>query len=428
MSPFTLPRPALALVLALILTAPSVVARQPATPVGRALGCNGRLGADPATAPGERWRYGTTGSFAVPLVVRDEAIYAAATPGLIALDPETGDELWVSLPGMRPYWVEPAGDAVYVAVDEELAAVDGARGQERWRVDIGGDPAGMPALGSSIVAIGTWAGDIGGFDRATGAERWRYRLGEPVTSGPAVVEDVVYAGGDNGTLVALGATDGYERWRMTFGAPLAATPTIAGQTLFVVGRLGVYAVDASTGQERWRSDTMHNRYAFPTPPEVVGDTVYVGAGDGALHALDAATGSDRWENLPGLSNYVASEPWIVGDAIVFATQFGGGIVAVDAATRQLRWSYPPDATEEMIWPAVVPAPAGDSVYVTAGFDLAALDSATGEEQWCVTLDSFASRVLVDDEAIYIGTDDAGMIALGSDPTAGMLDATPPVPD
>jgi outer membrane protein assembly factor BamB len=235
---------------------------------------------------------------------------------------------------------------------------------------------------------------------------------------------MVYAGGEGGTLVALEATDGGEQWRTTLGALLEATPTIADQTVFVVGRHGVYAVDAATGEERWRVDTMHNRYAFPTPPAVVGKTVYVGAGDGALHALDAATGIDRWESLPDLANYVASEPRFFSDVIVFATQFGGGIVALDAATGELRWNYPPDMREEMLAPAVIPAPAGDVVYVTGALDLAALDATTGVEQWCVTLDSPASWSLVGDEVIYAGTDDAGMIALLAHPVAGTLDATP----
>ena len=106
-------------------------------------------------------------------------------------------------------------------------------------------------------------------------------------------------------------------------------------------------------------------------------------------------------------------PRLVADVIVVATQFGGGIVAVDAATGQLRWSYPPVATEEMPWPAIIPAPADESIYVTAGFVLAALDAASGEEEWCMALESFAGQSLADNGAIYLGTDNAGMVAIAA---------------
>ncbi|MDQ3692626.1 MAG: PQQ-binding-like beta-propeller repeat protein [Chloroflexota bacterium] len=392
-------------------------------------GCGGNVASVPASGSPVRWRYGAGGDVAIPLAVRDEALYAAAAPGLVALDPVTGDELWVALPGSRPHWVEPTAESIFVAMNEQVAAVDGDTGQERWRAEVGGLPAGVPALGTSIVTIGTMAGDIVGFDLASGTERWRYTLGAWVASGPTVVTDVVYAGyagyaGDEpGTVVALGATDGRERWRATLGDDLAATPTIAHETVFVVGRNGIYALDSATGEERWRIETWFNRYAYPTTPVVVDDTVYVGAGDGALYALDAATGAEQWvSSAPELSGYVGSEPLIVGDVFVFVTQLGGSVAAVDAATGQLHWSYPLSGTE--FWPAVVPAPASDSVYTTIGSDLAALDPVTGEERWCLTLDSFADQLLADDEAVYIGTGNTGMIAVATDAVPGTPAATP----
>jgi hypothetical protein len=58
---------------------------------------------------------------------------------------------------------------------------------------------------------------------------------------------------------------------------------------------------------------------------------------------------------------------------------------------------------------------------------AALDTATGEERWGLRLDSFAEQLLADDEALYVSTDNAGLIAFATDPVPGTPAATPAQP-
>ena len=65
----------------------------------------------------------------------------------------------------------------------------------------------------------------------------------------------VIVGTEGGSLVAL-TSEGTEAWRFTADAVIEVSPVIAGDTVIAVAPAGVvYALDAATGEERWRFDT-----------------------------------------------------------------------------------------------------------------------------------------------------------------------------
>ena len=177
-----------------------------------------------------------------------------------------------------------------------------------------------------------------------------------------------------------------ERWRFRTGAVVTSSPTVATVDLpgphagptrlaFFTSWDGfVYALDWSTGAERWRfawEDQPGSSFpaaGSPTIADVAGQrTVFVAAGE-TMYALDAATGAERWRfaagtgcrdaatgATPGLCsfdrerNQIETTP-VVADGLVF---FGmdvndvptgkGGFYAIDAVDGRLRWFFDPES-------------------------------------------------------------------------------------
>jgi len=94
----------------------------------------------------------------------------------------------------------------------------------------------------------------------------------------------------------------------------------------------LYAVDALTGQLRWKSD--QEMSWVNTSPAVAGGLVIIGVSDGeSLLALDAATGVERWRLKT--NGRIFSSPAVAGDLVYVGNSYGF-VYVVDLATGTLR--------------------------------------------------------------------------------------------
>lgn len=83
-----------------------------------------------------------------------------------------------------------------------------------------------------------------------------------------------------------------ERWTYTDAAACGA-PAVADGTVFLPTPDALVALDAATGDERWRF-TGENRGPWPRSPSVGGGLVYTTTERGTVYALDAETGDVAW--------------------------------------------------------------------------------------------------------------------------------------
>ncbi len=137
-----------------------------------------------------------------------------------------------------------------------------------------------------------------------------------------------------------------------------ATPIVVDGVLYVSGPWGTaFAVDAKTGQEKWRFDPeVDGSYGRRACCDVVsrglsvwGGKVYVASLDGWLVALDAATGKVVWRVDTFMDRdtrfYTITGPPIVAKGVVVVgnsgAEFGvrGYITAYDLATGQQKWRF-----------------------------------------------------------------------------------------
>src|SRR6185295_6584802 len=96
-----------------------------------------------------------------------------------------------------------------------------------WHVGMGRGVRGSPALGESVVAVGTADKNLVLVDRASGDVLWRSHLDGSVRAGPLLDEDRLYVATESqpqGRVYAIRLRDGRPLWRTRVGsvvAPLA---------------------------------------------------------------------------------------------------------------------------------------------------------------------------------------------------------------
>jgi outer membrane protein assembly factor BamB len=127
-------------------------------------------------------------------------VYGLPTPRIRV---QTG-QLW-SLPVGETSWSSAlvAGDALYVGVDDGLAAIDLDSHTIRWEVGTGGIVSSSPALAGDLVVVGSRDGYVYAVNSASGEIEWRVATQGAVTSSPAVSGGTVFVGSHDGKLYAI---------------------------------------------------------------------------------------------------------------------------------------------------------------------------------------------------------------------------------
>jgi polyvinyl alcohol dehydrogenase (cytochrome) len=140
-------------------------------------------------------------------------------------------------------------------------------------------------------------------------ERW-HRDDLPGVSGtPMVVAGTVYFGDWDGVVHAVDAATGEERWRAEVGSPVMSSVTVTHQGVYAATNDHVVLLDPFDGTERWRARTSDHPIAIsPGSPVVTGELVVqtvasgelmIGGGRdytfrGTVAAFDALTGEEAW--------------------------------------------------------------------------------------------------------------------------------------
>jgi outer membrane protein assembly factor BamB len=201
-------------------------------------------------------------------------------------------------------------------------------------------------------------------------------------SSPVVAHGAVYFGSGDGHLYALDAASGELRWKFQTGDVVHASPALANGVLYVGSWDSyLYAVDAASGKEKWRYHSgedaaIHNQVGFQSSPAVADGVVYTGCRDSNLYAIDAETGKEKWRFSTGLS-WVVSSPAVVGGKVFFATSDSSLYHVVDAATGK-----PVLQQQGKSFVFSSPAVAGDVVLVgVLNGTLEARDLASGDLLW-----------------------------------------------
>lgn len=187
----------------------------------------------------------------------------------------------------------------------------------------GGDGrSAQPPAGDDRGIVGEWPepnGDAANHRRVDGPidaanvgrlrVAWRFRLPAGYVATPIVRRGVAYVQDLASSVYAVDVSSGRERWRRTYNESVVGPNGVyvAGGRVFGATRTRAFALDASTGRQRWsRRLVRRPGDVIDMAPGYAGGLVYIstavgGAGAvGTLWALDAESGAPqwRWEQVP----------------------------------------------------------------------------------------------------------------------------------
>jgi len=200
---------------------------------------------------------------------------------------------------------------------------------------------------------------------------WEFEAGSNIISEcKAVAYGMVFFGSKDKRIYALDAASGQERWRFEMDkAVRPETPlVVAGGTLYAFGKdRNLYAIDAQTGEKRWRFFTGRNL----SPPIVASGVVYVSDGR-VLYALDAQTGQERWRSATGKDIEFPA----VGYGIICFGSKDEHIYALDASSGEKRWKSRSGHKNHSR-----PIVTDGKILIGGDDDLYALDANSGALSW-----------------------------------------------
>lgn len=241
-----------------------------------------------------------------PVHADGRILVGGADGRLHALDAASGEPVWSFASGgaIRGNAAVADGRVHFGSWDHHVYALDARTGERLWAYDTGGIVQDTPAVAGGKVVIGSRSAKLFALDAATGAELWThvYEDGSWVESSATHAGDMLYIGSSDALKLSAFDADGRERWAFRTGGWSWATPVLADGTLYI-GSLsafpyyfegvtlqsGFFAVDAKTGQEKWRFRTAavdgYVTGGVAVAPAVHDGVVYVGSVDGSVYAL-----------------------------------------------------------------------------------------------------------------------------------------------
>jgi outer membrane protein assembly factor BamB len=300
----------------------------------------------------------------------------------------------------------------------------------RWEFKTGGRIVSSPVVARGVVYIGSDDHFLHAIDAATGQERWKFQTEANVSSTVADANGSVYFLSLDGNAYSVDEQRGKLNWkfvtegesRMSAASLYGLAPSLevkadpwdfftsspivdAGQVYFGSGDHNIYALDARTGQLRWKyraGDVVHSS------PAIANGMLYIGCWDGTFYALSLKTGDLVWKFTSGKdpTHFMQGIPGsaAIADGIVVFGSRDSKIYALDAVSGNLLWSVENDGS----WVISSPAALGGTAYVTTSDTkkFRAIDLKTGKALYDVPFKaySFSSPAIAGRHA-YFGTFD-----------------------
>ena len=326
---------------------------------------------------------------------------------------------------------DPAHTGIYEAVGvPKLAGV-------KWKFQTKGYVFSSPAISGGLAYFGSTDGNLYAVDLQTGTERWKFKTKARITSSPAVDNGVVYFGSYDGNFYAVDAATGKEKWEFAtpgerrfiakhihgalpagasmpdpFDCYLSSPLVSNGTVYFGSGDGNVYALEASTGKEKWKFQTGDVVHASPA---LADGTIFIGSWDSFFYAIDAATGKEKWKFKTGEDHEIYNQVGIqssaaVADGMVYFGCRDSNLYALDARTGEKKWAY----NNKGSWVIVSPAVKDGKVYFATSDSALfyALDAKTGAQLFSLKLawPMFASPAIAG-ETLYLGSEDGKLRAI-----------------
>jgi outer membrane protein assembly factor BamB len=238
-----------------------------------------------------------------------------------------------------------------------------------------------PIVTDDMIIEGNSIDGVVAYDRKRVFVRWRMNVFDGVEAGAQLYDGILYFGAGDGFFYAVNSVDCRVIWSYPLKAEGLGKPTVVGENVYVLaGNNIVHALNTKTGKLLWtynRRDASNLSIRGGCQPAVVGDVVYVGFSDGSLVALNRNSGNVLWEaNLNPNKRFrdVDASPVIEGD-VIYESSYDGRLYALQRQDGKVIWSIEAGGYEEVLL-------VGKTLFLSSseGKTLA-IDRSTGKEIW-----------------------------------------------
>jgi len=290
--------------------------------------------ANPIVHPGQvRWRmrrdYGLMGNSILRPVLLNGALYAVNAKGkILRLDPDSGEQVWRVDTDVTITGGLGAGEGLILAGGEKGEVVAyGEDGKLRWKSVVSSEVLGPPQIADGIVVVRSGDGRIAGLNAADGKRKWLYEHATPAlvvrsSAGGTISHGTVFAGFAGGKLAALDLATGNVKWEATLSEPRGTTelerisditspPEVEDDTVCAVsfqGRIGCFG--AAAGNLLWSHE-----FSSDKGLTLAGKVLYAVNANGELFAMDMTSGASIWKNSD-LAQRETAAPQVLGDYLV----------------------------------------------------------------------------------------------------------------
>ncbi|EMA21662.1 serine/threonine protein kinase-like protein [Haloarcula amylolytica JCM 13557] len=289
-----------------------------------------------------------------------------------------------------------------------------------WQQSLGSAITAPPVSTGSGLSVGTESGTVKSLATADGSQQWSYDASDPIRSQPLRVGNTVFVvSGKEGLyedhiVVALDAESGAKQWTFSPGEwwleLLGATEEMVyvGTNTDAPSKQGrtLYALAVSDGSVQW-SGEVGDQYEGV----VRNGTIYV-ASYGRFYAYDAENGEQQW--VTDVSDYYSQTMVADDDTLCYAADVDetrGTLIGVAADTGETVWRHDEGS--------VASTTLHDGTLYIGGTHVAALDPASGEQQWQAEQSGYVQQAPVQNGVLYAGGD----VLRGYDSSDGELDWT-----
>jgi outer membrane protein assembly factor BamB len=236
----------------------------------------------------------------------------------------------------RLFPVSRLNQAVLYAGESTLGLIDPTAAQALWSVphELPEGAVFRPRVQAGIAVCGGRR-EIAAWRPGQNAPLWRYPARVQIGT-PLLHEGAVYFG-DGHELVALDLESGTSRWCFAALADtkISYAPTAVGDTVFVGpgdGRL--YALATTDGKLRWVVNRIRD-WQYLRQLHMSGNILVAGGYQEKLHGIDIANGKELWSFNAG--NFINSHH--VANGVTYLWSPMGWLYAIDAHTGVMRWRY-----------------------------------------------------------------------------------------
>ncbi len=277
----------------------------------------------------------------------------------------------------------------YVAYNTQVYAVDLVNGTEKWRYPAEPDNATTfyadPSLSQDgQLIVGSYDYNLYSLNAETGVQNWVFPDAKNrYIASSLVAEKNIFAPAADENLYSLDL-NGRLQWTFSSDGESWAEPVSdkSCDCLYLSSMdHSVYAVDAQTGSQIWRSPTLGGA-VVGSPAYSEDGWLYVGTFGGKLFKLNSNDGSIVWEFSTADGGWIWSGP-AISDGVLYFGDLNGYFYAVSSENGSQLWQLPSEQLDGEIVGS--PLVVDDGIYVTTESGvLYKLDTA-GRILWSQTL-------------------------------------------